>query len=154
MHFQNILKVQSFREGQVKTAVFEKGIIVEDAPLQKTKEHDGTLIQFVPDNEMFENFIYMPEYLEQMIQNYVFLNAGLTINLNEKSYFSKNGLLDLLSHKTNVENIIYPIIHLKGEDIEIAITHGDQYGEEYHSFVNGQYTSQGGTHLLLLKRQL
>jgi len=147
-------KVQSFREGNVKTAVYEKGIIIEDSPLQKTKEPEGTYIQFVPDNELFENYAYVSEYLEQMIQNYVYLNAGLKINLNGKTYYSENGLLDLLTHKSNMENVIYPIIHLKGEDIEIAITHGDQYGEEYYSFVNGQFTSQGGMHLIAFKEAI
>lgn len=147
-------KVQSFRDGFVKTAVFEKGIIVDNSNKQKSRENNGTLIEFVPDSEMFENYSYLYEYLEQMVQNYVFLNAGLTINLNGNSYFSKNGLLDLLSHKTNAENLIYPIIHLKEDDIEIAITHGDQYGEEYYSFVNGQYTPQGGTHLVAFKEAI
>ena len=102
---------------------------------------------FSPDTEIFKNFHYLPEYIEDQIWNYVYLNSGLSINFNGEKFFSENGLKDLLERKTDVEKIYYPVIHLKGEDIEAAITHGDQYGEEYYSFVNGQHTTQGGTHL-------
>jgi topoisomerase-4 subunit B len=103
---------------------------------------------------MFKNFHFIPEYLEEMIWNYVYLNAGLTINFNGKKFHSENGLLDLLSKKADKENIRYPIIHLKGDDIEVALTHGNQYGEEYYSFVNGQYTTQGGTHLAAFREAI
>ena len=147
-------RIQSFRDGRVKTASFIKGLLDEDSPQQKTKERDGTFVQFIPDPEIFENFSFVPEYLEQLVLNYVFLNSGLTIKLNDKSYYSEKGLLDLLSHKSNMEEILYPIIHLKADDIEIAMTHGEQYGEEYYTFVNGQYTLQGGTHLISFKEAI
>lgn len=112
-----------------------------------TTEPNGTLVTFTPDDTVFKNYRFIPEFLENQIWNYCFLNAGLTVNFNGKKYLSKNGLLDLLQRKTNEEDLRYPIIHLKGEDIEVAITHESQYGEEYYSFVNGQHTTQGGTHL-------
>ena len=147
-------KVQSFREGQTKLAEFSKGEIINDAKISPTNEKNGTLITFEPDNTVFKNYHFIPEYLENQIWNYVFLNAGLTLNFNGKKFFSKNGLLDLLQRKTDEENLRYPIIHLKGEDIELALTHANQYGEEYYSFVNGQYTTQGGTHLAALREAL
>ncbi len=138
---------QSFREGKTKIAEFERGDLTSDKPIQPTKEKDGTLIVFQPDFEMFENFHYETEYLENLFWNYAFLNSGLTIHFNGKRYYSDKGLLDLLNFRANTENIRYPIIHLKGADIEIAITHSGNYGEEYYSFINGQNTTQGGTHL-------
>ena len=143
----NYFKVQSFREGQTKVAEFKKGIVTHDARLAKSDERNGTLIVFEPDNTMFKNYHFIPEYLDDLMWNYAFLNAGLTINLNGKKFYSRDGLLDLLKQKSDPEEIRYPIIHFKGNDIEAAITHGNQYGEEYYSFVNGQHTTQGGTHL-------
>jgi len=143
----NYFKVQSFREGQTKLAEFKKGVITTDAKLAKSDERNGTLMTFEPDNSMFKNYHFIPEYLDDLMWNYAFLNAGLTINYNGKKFFSKDGLLDLLKQKSDPEEIRYPIIHFKGDDIEVALTHGNQYGEEYYSFVNGQNTTQGGTHL-------
>ncbi|CAN5625920.1 DNA topoisomerase IV subunit B [soil metagenome] len=143
----NYFKVQSYREGQTKIAEFQTGILKYDAQEKSTSERNGTSIIFEPDNTVFKNYNYIPEFLENQIWNYVFLNAGLNINFNGKRFHSENGLLDLLQRKTDAENIRYPIIHLKGDDIEIALTHSNQYGEEYYSFVNGQFTTQGGTHL-------
>lgn len=143
----NFFKVQSYRDKKTKVAEFTQGTLKKDAGIIDSSGRNGTLIVFEPDGEMFKNFHFIPEYLEEMIWNYVFLNAGLTVNFNGKKFFSENGLLDLLSKKTDTETLRYPIIHLKGHDIEVAITHNNQYGEEYYSFVNGQYTTQGGTHL-------
>jgi topoisomerase IV subunit B len=140
-------KVQSFREGQTKMAEFSQGVLANDAEIKETSARNGTYIAFEPDASVFKNYHFIPEYLENQIWNYVYLNAGLTINYNGKKYYSENGLLDLLRQKADQENLRYPIIHLKGDDIELAITHANQYGEEYYSFVNGQYTTQGGTHL-------
>lgn len=147
-------KVQSFRDGETKLAEFNKGEIIKDAKVTSSSHRNGTLVVFEPDGSVFKNFHYIPEYLEDLIWNYVFLNSGLTINFNGKKFHSANGLHDLLSRKVNVENIRYPIVHLKGDDIEIALTHGNQYGEDYYSFVNGQYTTQGGTHQAALREAL
>jgi topoisomerase IV subunit B len=143
----NYFKVQAFREGQAKAAEFKKGILTADPRATKSSERNGTLVEFEPDNSMFKNYHFIPEYLDDLMWNYAFLNAGLTINYNGRKFYSKDGLLDLLKQKSDAEEIRYPIIHLKGEDIEIALTHANQYGEEYYSFVNGQHTTQGGTHL-------
>lgn len=140
-------KVQAFRDGQSKMAEFKKGILVSESKIVKTTEKNGTLVEFEPDGTMFKNYHFIPEYLDDLMWNYAFLNAGLTINYNGRKFYSKDGLLDLLKQKVDVEEIRYPIIHIKGNDIEIALTHGNQYGEEYYSFVNGQNTTQGGTHL-------
>ncbi|TNE56022.1 MAG: type IIA DNA topoisomerase subunit B [Bacteroidetes bacterium] len=140
-------KVSAFRDGKAKSAEFQFGNLKKEGKKESTKEENGTLIHFKPDNGMFRNFRWVYEYVEQQLWNYAYLNAGLRINFNGKSFFSRNGLLDLLTKKTNAENIRYPIIHLQGEDVEVAITHGDHYGEQYYSFVNGQNTTQGGTHL-------
>jgi topoisomerase-4 subunit B len=140
-------KVQSFRDGKTKLAEFDKGVILNDAKIAKTHEKNGTLITFEPDDSVFRNYHFRPEFLVNQIWNYVYLNAGLTITLNGTKYHSENGLLDLLSNKTSEDNLRYPIIHLRGEDIELSMSHTNQYGEEYYSFVNGQYTTQGGTHL-------
>jgi len=140
-------KVQSFREGSTKLAEFEKGILVSDPPVEKSSERGGTKITFSPDPSVFKNYHFIPEYLENQIWNYAFLNAGLVINYNGRKFYSENGLLDLISTKLDEESRRYPIIHLKGNDIEVAVTHSNQYGEEYYSFVNGQFTTQGGTHL-------
>ncbi len=140
-------KVTAFREGKEKTAEFEKGALIKEYKEAKTTEENGTLVTFIPDETVFKNFHFVQEYLDNQFWNYCYLNAGLVMNLNGKRYVSKNGLLDLLQRKTNVDEIRYPIIHLVGEDIEVAITHEGTYGEEYYSFVNGQFTTQGGTHL-------
>lgn len=138
--------VQSYRDGRTKIAEFTKGEVVRDEPEKDTTQRNGTAINFTPDDSIFRNYRFIPEFIENMIWNYVFLNSGLTINFNGQKYFSEKGLHDLLIKNTDAETIRYPIIHLKGEDIEIALTHGQQYGEEYYSFVNGQHTTQGGTH--------
>jgi topoisomerase-4 subunit B len=150
----NYFKVQAFRDGQTKLAEFKKGILVTDPRVSKTAEKNGTLVEFAPDESMFKHYHFIPEYLDDLMWNYAFLNAGLTINYNGRKFYSKDGLLDLLKQKTNEEELRYPIIHLKGDDIEIGITHGSQYGEEYHSFVNGQNTTQGGTHLSAFREGL
>jgi topoisomerase-4 subunit B len=143
----NYFKVTAFREGKEKTAEFQRGVLTKEHKETKTGEANGTMVTFIPDETVFKNFHYISEYLEGQLWNYCYLNAGLVITLNGKKFVSKNGLLDLLLRKTNEDEIRYPIIHLKGEDIEVAVTHENQYGEEYYSFVNGQYTTQGGTHL-------
>jgi topoisomerase-4 subunit B len=143
----NYFKVQAFREGKTKLAEFKKGVLTVDAKETKTDEKNGTLVEFEPDNTMFKHYHFIPEYLDDLMWNYAFLNAGLTMNYNGRKFYSKDGLLDLLKQKSDAEDIRYPIIHFKGDDIEVALTHGSQYGEEYYSFVNGQNTTQGGTHL-------
>ena len=139
--------VQSIRDGESKTAQFRSGELTKDDPIEKITVRNGTKISFTPDESIFKNYRFLPEYIQEQIWNYVYLNAGLVINFNGEKYFSENGLFDFLSRKSDTEKIRYPIIHLHGDDIEVAITHGQQYGEEYHSFVNGQNTTQGGTHL-------
>ncbi len=143
----NFFKVQAFRDGQTKLAEFKKGILVNDPKATKSNEKNGTLVEFEPDNSMFKNYHFIPEYLDDLMWNYAFLNAGLTVNYNGRKFYSKDGLLDLLKQKSDPEDIRYPIIHFMGDDIEVAMTHGSQYGEEYYSYVNGQNTTQGGTHL-------
>jgi len=143
-------KVQSFREGKTVWAEFERGMLKQQGE-EATTERNGTLVCFEPDNTVFKNFHYRSQFVDSMIWNYCYLNAGLIINFNKQKYVSQNGLLDLLRNKTDEDALRYPIIHLKGHDIEIAMTHGNQYGEEYYSFVNGQYTTQGGTHQNSLK---
>lgn len=150
----NYFKVQAFRDGQTKLAEFKKGILTNDPKASKTAEKNGTLVEFAPDETMFKHYHFIPEYLDDLMWNYAFLNAGLTINYNGRKFFSKDGLLDLLKQKSNAEELRYPIIHLKGNDIEVAMTHGGQYGEEYYSFVNGQNTTQGGTHLAAFREGL
>ena len=140
-------KVQSFRDGKTKIAEFERGEITTDSKETSSSDRNGTFTAFEPDETVFKNFHFIPDYLDNLIWNYAYLNAGLTITLNGKKYHSENGLLDLLRRKADEESLRYPIIHLKGEDIELALTHANQYGEEYYSFVNGQHTTQGGTHL-------
>jgi topoisomerase-4 subunit B len=139
-------KVTAFREGRQKTAEFHQGNLTKEHKEAASSEANGTFVTFTPDDSIFKNYHYIPEYLEKQIWNYCFLNAGLKINFNGKNYISRNGLLDLLERNTNADELRYPIIHLKGEDIEIAITHNNDYGEDYYSFVNGQHTTQGGTH--------
>ncbi len=143
----NHFKVTAYRDGKEKTAEFEKGILVKEHKEISTKESNGTFVTFVPDDTVFKNFHFVQEYLDKQFWNYCYLNAGLVMNLNGKRYVSKNGLFDLLASKVNQDEIRYPIVHIKGEDIEVTFTHGNGYGEEYYSFVNGQFTTQGGTHL-------
>jgi topoisomerase-4 subunit B len=138
--------VSAYRDGREKTAEFERGVLVKEHREKATTEADGTLMQFIPDATVFKNYKFISDYVENQIWNYCFLNAGLTIQFNGKNYISKNGLLDLLQRKTDVDSLRYPIIHLKGEDIEVALSHTGGYGEEIYSFVNGQHTTQGGTH--------
>jgi len=140
-------KVQAFREGKTKVAEFSQGNLSKESKIIKASEDNGTLVIFEPDNSIFKNYKFRSDYVENQLWNYAYLNAGLRINFNGTTIFSKNGLLDLLMNKTTPEHLRYPIIHLQGEDIEMALTHGQQYGEEYYSFVNGQNTTQGGTHL-------
>ena len=140
-------KVTSFRDGREKAAEFKQGNLIKEHKEIASTQENGTLVEFVPDDSIFKNFHFVQEYLDNQFWNYCYLNAGLVMNLNNKRFVSKNGLLDLLQRKTNADEIRYPIIHLKGEDIEVAITHESAYGEEYYSFVNGQFTTQGGTHL-------
>ena len=146
--------VQSVRDGEMKLVDYARGEITQDYQIEKSSLRNGTKVVFQPDNKIFKNFHFLPEYIEDQIWNYVYLNSGLNINFNGEKYFSENGLKDLLERKTDVEKIHYSIIHLKGEDIEVALTHGDQYGEEYYSFVNGQHTTQGGTHLAAFREAI
>lgn len=140
-------KVESVRDGKIKTAEFERGELIKDHKLSRSTDRNGTSMTFVPDETVFKNYHFLPEYLESQIWNYAYLNAGLSIIFNGKKFHSRNGLADLLARKADEESMRYPIIHLKGEDIELAMTHTNQYGEEYYSFVNGQHTTMGGTHL-------
>lgn len=142
----NYFKVTSIREGREKTAEFERGVLIREYKEAKTSEQNGTMVTFIPDDSVFKNFKFHPEFLESQIWNYCFLNAGLKIHFNGKSFVSRNGLLDLLQRKTNEDEIRYPVVHLKGDDIEVAVTHNNDYGEDIYSFVNGQHTTQGGTH--------
>jgi topoisomerase-4 subunit B len=140
-------KVESVRDDQSKIALFERGELVEDPGLEPSSKRKGTSVSFVPDESIFKHYRYRHEYIVRMIKNYVYLNPGLTIVFNGEKYKSENGLKDLLEDNNNSDDMLYPIIHLRGNDIEVAITHSKtQYSEEYHSFVNGQNTTQGGTH--------
>ena len=145
-------RVESVRDNQSKSASFERGILKEEFPIEETTKRRGTGIVFIPDDTIFKNFKFRNEYVVRMLKNYVYLNPGLTINYNGEKFYSENGLRDLLAENNNEEDFLYPIIHLKGEDIEVAISHSKtQYSEEYYSFVNGQNTTQGGTHLNAFK---
>jgi topoisomerase-4 subunit B len=146
--------VKSTREGKSKVAEFHQGNLKNDLPIVDENAKNGTFVVFEPDNSIFKNYRFIPEYLEEQIWNYAFLNAGLTINYNGKNFFSNKGLYDLLTRKVNEEALRYPIIHLKGEDIEVAFSHTNDYGEDYYSFVNGQYTTQGGTHLAAFREAM
>ena len=139
-------KVESIRDGELKRVEFERGEVIKDSKLEKTDQNNGTIVQFVPDGEVFKKFHFRANYLEQMFWNYCYLNRGLTIDFNGTKLISKNGLKDLLDTNMDGEPL-YPIVHLEGEDIEVAFTHARGYGEDYSSFVNGQHTTQGGTHL-------
>jgi Type IIA topoisomerase (DNA gyrase/topo II, topoisomerase IV), B subunit len=142
----SFFRISSFREGEEKTAEFERGNIINDFPISETEHDNGTLTEFIPDETIFKDYHYLNEHIEPLLKNYVFLNTGLSIIFNGKKFHSKNGLVDLLNENMTTDPL-YPIIHLYGDDIEMVLTHSDQYGEEYYSFVNGQHTTQGGTHL-------
>ena len=146
-------KIRAIREGQVKEFHFSQGMQIKDLPLCPTDEPNGTHVEFTPDDTIFRSYRYISDFVVNMIKNYTFLNAGLVVEFNGVKYQSKNGLRDLLEENLEAEPL-YPIVHLRGEDIEIALTHGNQYGEEYYSFVNGQHTSQGGTHLQAFREVL
>ena len=141
----------AIRDGEVKKIICNRGSVIEDCSIEKTTNRNGTKITFLPDNDIFKNYNFLSDFVENKIWNYAYLNSGLTIELNSKKYFSENGLLDLLDKKTENVNLRYPIIHLKDDDIEIAVSHTNNYNEEYYSFVNGQLTTQGGTHLSAFK---
>ena len=147
-------KVQAVREGKMKIIEFSQGEMIKDHKIELTNLRNGTLIEFKPDDTVFKHYHFIPDYLENQIWNYAYLNAGLTINFNGQKYHSENGLLDLLNRKSDPESLCYPVIHARGTDIELAITHGSQYGEEYYSFVNGQHTTQGGTHLAAFREAI
>lgn len=149
----SFFRIQSFREGQTKQIDFCRGVVSENCHQKNSEEANGTLIEFMPDIQIFPGYVYQDNFIENLLKNYVFLNTGLVINFNGKKYTSKNGLVDLLNENITSEPL-YPIIHLVGEDIEVAITHGNQYGEEYYSFVNGQHTTQGGTHQSAFRESL
>ena len=141
-------KVESVRDGRSKSASFRCGVLVDEIDDEKSVKRNGTEINFIPDNSIFKNYKFKDEHIERMLKHYAFLNPGLNIFYNDKTFFSQNGLRDLLEDQSNINDFLYPIIHLKGDDIEVALTHSRiQYSEEYHSFVNGQNTIQGGTHL-------
>lgn len=147
--------VYSVREGQMKVARFSQGTLEEDAEVTTSSKRNGTGVTFMPDESIFKKYRYRHEYVAKMLKNYVYLNPGLTIVFNGEKFISKNGLKDLLEDNNNTEDFLYPVIHLKGNDIEVAITHSrTQYNEEYHSFVNGQHTTQGGTHQTAFREAL
>ncbi len=141
----SFFEVQSVREGKTKISVFHRGELIEDREIEDSNEKPGTKITFVPDTNLFGKFRYISDYIEKMLWNYAYLNNGLTIAFNGSKFVAKNGLLDLLQNELD-SSLCYPIIHMKFEDFEFAFTHARQYGEEYYSFVNGQHTTQGGTH--------
>lgn len=139
-------RVTSYRDGECKQVTYSQALVTEETEITPSDQPNGTLIRFIPDKEIFKDYHYKDEHIENLLKNYVFLNSGLSIFYNGKKFYSRNGLVDLLNENMTTEPL-YPIIHLKGEDIEVVITHSNQYGEEYYSFVNGQHTTQGGTHL-------
>ena len=146
-------EVISYRDGQMVRAYFEKGELIDTTAPMPTREPNGTFVRFVPDNELFREYRYRPEFIETMVKNYTYLNTGLQMMFNGRKYQSRHGLLDLLQDNMTAEPL-YPVIQLKGEDIEVVITHADQYGEEYYSFVNGQHTTMGGTHLTAFREHV
>ncbi len=149
----NFFLIQSFRDGQTTSVEYSKAIVTDEKEISVTNEENGTLIEFIPDETIFVNYLFRDEYVESLLKNYTFLNTGLTIIYNGKKFHSKNGLVDLLNENMT-SDALYPIIHLKDTDIEVVITHTDQYGEEYYSFVNGQHTTQGGTHQSAFRESL
>ncbi|RYH74596.1 type IIA DNA topoisomerase subunit B [Flavobacteriaceae bacterium 144Ye] len=151
----NYFRVESTRDGKSASAEFEQGNLTNQETLDDTSRRKGTKVSFIPDETIFKNYKYRNEYVEKMLKNYVYLNPGLTIVFNGEKYYSENGLKDLLSENISETDVLYPIVHLKGDDIEIALTHSKtQYSEQYHSFVNGQNTTQGGTHLAAFREAL
>lgn len=143
----SFFKIESSRDNQIKSAEFSQGNLIQEEGPDESSKRKGTKVSFIPDETIFKKYKYRNEYVVRMLKNYVYLNPGLTIVFNGEKYFSENGLKDLLEDNNNLEDMLYPIIHLKGDDIEVAITHSrTQYSEEYHSFVNGQHTTHGGTH--------
>mgnify|MGYP000545446049 FL=1 len=151
----SFFEVQSSRDNKIKTAEFSQGNLVKEEGPEESSQRKGTKVSFRPDEAIFKKFKYRTEYVERMLKNYVYLNPGLTIDFNGEKFYSENGLKDLLEDNNNTEDFLYPVIHLKGDDIEIAITHSKtQYSEEYHSFVNGQNTTQGGTHQTAFREAL
>src|SRR5512133_2671177 len=145
--------IKSIRDGRLKRIDFSKGEVIKEYPESPTEEINGTGVSCTPDTEIFKNFHYIEEFVVPLLKNYTFLNSGLIINFNGEKYLSKNGLYDLLEENLD-QDPVYPIIHLKGEDIEFALTHSNQYGEDYYTFVNGQFTPQGGTHLAAFREAL
>ncbi|GAB6008733.1 DNA topoisomerase IV subunit B [Dysgonomonas reticulitermitis] len=145
--------IQSFRDGQTSAVEYSRAIVTQESSIQPTTSENGTSIEFIPDDTIFTNYVFRDDYVESLLKNYVFLNTGLTIIYNGKKFFSKNGLVDLLNENMTSEPL-YPIIHIKDADIEVVVTHTDQYGEEYYSFVNGQHTTQGGTHQSAFRESL
>ena len=143
--------VKAIRDGQMKVAEFEQGELLKDHPIKKSDEPNGTLVTFRPDNVIFKNYRFHKDHLENQLWNYAYLNSGLKLNYNGSIISSKNGLLDLLERKSKNEDLRYQIIHLKADDLEVAMSHGNHYGEQYYSFVNGQNTTQGGSHLSAFK---
>ena len=146
-------RIKSFRESEVKELSFSEGTIVEEKDVVPTDQPNGTYVEFTPDVTVFRTYRYFNDYVVNMMKNYSFLNAGLTLEFNGERFYSKNGLKDLLEENQEADSL-YPVIHLKGSDIEVAITHGNQYGEDYYSFVNGQHTTQGGTHLVAFREAI
>ena len=147
-------RVESVRDGKIKIAEFKQGELINNQNIGPTKERNGTKVIFVPDPEIFHKYHFLPEYLESQIRNYTYLNAGLIIKFNGEKYHSDNGLLDLINDNKQDSEFRYPVIHLKGDDIEIALTHGIEYGETYFTFVNGQHTTHGGTHLAAFREAI
>ncbi|WP_313113784.1 DNA topoisomerase IV subunit B [Aequorivita sediminis] len=151
----SFFKVESVRDNQMKAAEFSLGELTNDLAVEESSKRKGTKVVFIPDETIFKNFKFRTEYVEKMLKNYVYLNPGLTIDFNGQKFYSENGLKDLLQETISEEDMAYPIIHLRGDDIEVAITHSKtQYSEEYHSFVNGQNTTQGGTHLAAFREAI
>jgi topoisomerase-4 subunit B len=145
--------ISAFREGEVKEVEFSCGVKVKEEKVRPTEENNGTLVSFKPDESIFNGYHFISDYISAMMKNYTFLNAGLVIDFNGEKYQSKNGLLDLLNENMDSDSV-YPVIHFKDEDIEVAMTHGNQYGENYYTFVNGQHTTQGGSHLLAFREAI
>lgn len=145
--------IRSIRDGQIKVIEFEHGVTIKDHPQKASNEENGVEVIFEPDEALFGNYFYISEYVDSLLKNYVYLNSGLIINFNGNKFFSRNGLVDLLNENMNKEGL-YPLVHLMGEDIEVAFTHGLEYGEDYYSFVNGQNTTQGGTHLIAFREAI
>ncbi|MDD3773448.1 MAG: ATP-binding protein, partial [Weeksellaceae bacterium] len=151
----NYFRVESVRDNQIKGAEFSGGNLTLEEDITETTKRKGTKVAFIPDDTIFKNYKFRNEYVVKMLKNYCYLNTGLTIIYNGEKYYSDNGLKDLLEETINEEDMVYPIIHLSGNDIEVALTHSKtQYSEEYHSFVNGQNTTQGGTHLSAFKEAI